>query len=91
MKEEEGSNKRITPLDNKAAAIPCGLVAKSIFNDTFQLYKEEEDGSKKYVTIIEKGIAWSSDIEYKFKNMEMPAGSTKTWRDVQWLDMTNGK
>ena len=91
MKVDATSGKRDTPLANAAAAIPCGLVAKSIFNDTFQLYKVEDDNSEKLIDIIEKGIAWSSDIEYKFNNMEMPSGSAQTWQDVQWLDMTNGK
>jgi hypothetical protein len=29
------------PMDENLPAIPCGLVAKSIFNDTFQLWKEK--------------------------------------------------
>jgi hypothetical protein len=91
MKVDEGTGKRITPLADAAAAIPCGLVAKSIFNDTFQLFKTESDGTKKLMDIVETGIAWSSDITYKFKNMEMQAGSSQTWEDIQWLDMTNGK
>jgi hypothetical protein len=70
--------KKKTPLANSDPAIPCGLVAKSIFNDTFSLYKVEEGGKKK-VDIIETGIAWSSDIIYKFKNVEMPSGSSQTW------------
>jgi hypothetical protein len=85
------ANKNRIALDKEAPAIPCGLVAKSIFNDTFQLFKMENDGTKKLVPIIETGIAWSSDITYKFKNVEMPSGSVQTWEDVQWLDMTNGK
>ena len=51
------------------------------------------DGDKKIlINVIEENIAWSSDIEYKFKNVEgaeLPSG--KTYKDVQWLDMTNGK
>jgi len=47
-------------------AIPCGLVAKSFFNDTYVVTKKT-DGSK--VTINEGGIAWQSDVEYKFKNI----------------------
>ena len=89
--ELDADKKRTTPLDKDAAAIPCGLVAKSIFNDTFQLYKQNDDGTKNLVDIIETGIAWSSDITYKFKNMEMPTGSEKTWESVQWLNMTDGK
>ena len=43
-----------TPLDPEAAAYPCGLVAKSFFNDTFTLYKP--DGSK--IDIDIDNIAW---------------------------------
>jgi len=57
-------------------AIPCGLVAKSVFNDTYQL----QDSTGKTIPIIESGIAWSSDIQYKFKNIEKPPGGS--WEDV---------
>lgn len=30
-----------TPLDPNATAIPCGLIAKSYFNDTYKLYQAE--------------------------------------------------
>lgn len=76
-------NKTLKPDD---PAIPCGLVAKSVFNDTYVL--KDQDG--KVVNIVETGIAWSSDIQYKFKNIEN-APDGQTWEDVQWLDMTNGK
>lgn len=65
-------------------AIPCGLVAKSFFNDTFELYKfktnppegtipdmnidPKSDTSTK-IEIVDTNIAWASDIEYKFKNI----------------------
>jgi hypothetical protein len=51
-------------LDASLPAIPCGLVAKSVFNDTFEL----KMGSTK-IPIVETGIAWSSDVEYKFNNI----------------------
>lgn len=58
-------------LDDKLPAIPCGLVAKSVFNDTYKLIGP--DG--KQVTIDKTNIAWSSDIEYKFHNIrEAPNG-----------------
>ena len=67
-------------------AIPCGLVAKSVFNDTFVL----KDESGKKVEIIETGIAWASDVQYKFKNIENVPDGKGTYKDVQWMDMTNG-
>lgn len=66
-------------LDPEGPAIPCGLVAKSIFNDTFKLMK---DGSE--IKMSEKNIAWASDLEHKFSNIEDGPGS---WQDIQWHDM----
>jgi hypothetical protein len=75
-----GRNKTVSgkQLPGTAAANPCGLVAKSFFNDTYSMF----NGSSR-VAINEKGIAWQSDIDYKFKNM---AG---TWQDWQWIDVTD--
>jgi len=65
-----------SPLDSGAAANPCGLVAKSIFNDTFKLYLGGGVTDQQVITtpalsinINSTGIAWDSDKEYKFKNM----------------------
>ncbi len=55
--------------------MPCGLVAKSFFNDKYAINKNTE--------IVQKGIAWDSDKEYKFKNWAgdgLPNG--KTFEDV---------
>lgn len=90
MRKNPTTGKRDTPLAETLPAIPCGLVAKSFFNDTFGLYQEMNDGTKTYVDIREDGIAWSSDINYKFKNIENPP-APKEWLDVQWHDMTDGK
>lgn len=54
-------------LNDDKPAIPCGLVAKSVFNDTFRLKKE---GEVDWIPINEKGIAWASDVYYKFKNIQ---------------------
>lgn len=69
-------------------ATPCGLIAKSLFNDTYQLwYAENKDDfaaerSVSQVTWISNDkIAWSSDVEYKFKNTDK--------MDKQWWDMTD--
>lgn len=78
------SNKKLEP---DWPAIPCGLVAKSVFNDTYELY----DSNNKRIAIDETNIAWSSDIQYKFKNLDdksLPE-PYKSYKDVQWLDMQN--
>lgn len=67
-------------------AVPCGLVAKSYFNDTYRL----ADPSGRNITINDVNIAWESDKQYKFKNIQNPPAG-KTYRDVQWIDMEDGK
>ena len=78
---EKDSDSAALVLDD--AAFPCGLVAKSVFTDKFTLFKSNKDGTQ--FEINEKGIAWESDIEYKFKN------SDGEWRKKQWLDVEDGK
>ena len=79
------------PSDMELPAVPCGLVAKSVFNDTYLFQKK--DGTN--IPINEKGIAWQSDIDYKFKNVPnntVVNNVTKTsWKQIQWIDMTDGK
>eukprot|EP01118_Nematostelium_gracile_P006789 TRINITY_DN218_c0_g1_i1.p1 TRINITY_DN218_c0_g1~~TRINITY_DN218_c0_g1_i1.p1 ORF type:complete len:308 (+),score=74.14 TRINITY_DN218_c0_g1_i1:46-969(+) len=43
--------------------LPCGLIARSLFNDTFSLKKGDQN-----ITLRKEGIAWSSDVRHKFKN-----------------------
>eukprot|EP01116_Phalansterium_solitarium_P019763 TRINITY_DN5639_c0_g1_i4.p1 TRINITY_DN5639_c0_g1~~TRINITY_DN5639_c0_g1_i4.p1 ORF type:complete len:315 (+),score=117.36 TRINITY_DN5639_c0_g1_i4:143-1087(+) len=49
--------------------LPCGLIAWSMFNDTFAV----KDAAGNDVALRKKGIAWSSDVDMKFKNP--PAGT----------------
>jgi hypothetical protein len=89
-----------TAENNEQPAIPCGLVAKSFFNDTYDL-KRCTDESKDCkttvnITIEQTNIAWASDKEYKFNNIKekLPTfenGTIKTYKDVQWHDMEDGK
>lgn len=44
--------------------VPCGLIAKSVFNDTFALFRG--DGTP--IPLRKEGIAWASDRDKKFKN-----------------------
>ncbi len=75
-----------TPLDPDAVAYPCGLVAKTLFNDTFIISKNYPFApGASQVFINDSNIAWKSDLTYKFKNLE------GDWKSVQWIDMTDCK
>lgn len=53
--------------DNGLPIVPCGLIAWSLFNDTFSFSR----GTKK-LEIERKNIAWKSDREHKFGNKVYP-------------------
>lgn len=59
-------------------AIPCGLIAKSIFNDTFKLYEANSDR----IPIKEDGIAWDTDKDHMFKRGD-------NYKEKDWLDVEN--
>lgn len=46
---------------NNDPIVPCGLIAWSLFNDTYELSVKD-----KVLEVNKKGIAWKSDTEYKF-------------------------
>lgn len=58
-----------------------------MFNDTFKLFPKGKTSASDAIKIDETGIAWSSDLQYKFKNIEKNLPTGKKWQDVQWLDM----
>ena len=64
-------------LDPNAAAFPCGLVAKSLFNDTYDFYKDKNMAEK--IDINSDDIAWESDVQYKFKNIKDIGDD---WQDI---------
>ena len=76
--EEMGKKKNMEngSLDDGEIAIPCGLIAKSFFNDTFKLTFKGEP-----ITINENNIAWSADKKHKYQN--------RIDMSKQWIDMTN--
>lgn len=47
---------------------PCGVVANTMFNDTIQLYFNDDVEGEVEIQQIRKGIAWSSDLKYRYKN-----------------------
>lgn len=64
----------------KNVAFPCGLVAKSFFTDEFKSFKSADGTSYE---INDKGIAWDSDREYKFKNLPDAEKDKVQWQDVE--------
>ncbi|KAI7739596.1 hypothetical protein M8C21_022621, partial [Ambrosia artemisiifolia] len=55
-----------------APIVPCGLVAWSLFNDTYKFFK-----GNKAIDIDKKGIAWKSDKNYKFGSNVYPKNFQK--------------
>lgn len=57
-----------TDVDGKIKPIaPCGVIANSMFNDTFTLYYTE-DSQKTQVIWTYSGLLWEVDTKVKFKN-----------------------
>lgn len=72
-----------TPLDPYGVAIPCGLIARSVFNDSYTLW-QINGTDRTNITFTSDNIAWKTDRE-KFKNQP------GTWQNVQWIDMEDCK
>jgi hypothetical protein len=68
-------------LGPKDVANPCGLVAQSIFNDTFFLLPPQ-NSPKETIDIKFDHLAWDVDRQEKFKNSDH-------WKNVQWTDKEN--
>ena len=70
-----------TKLNEDDVAIPCGLIAKSYFNDNFKnwIYLDKY-GEPNPFTPNCKDIAWKADKELKYKNVNLSR---------QWIDMTD--
>jgi hypothetical protein len=64
------------PLSPNDTANPCGLIAKSFFNDTYSLYQNTTK-----IFIDESNIAWDSDKKGRYKNS--PNSSFVQWKDVE--------
>ncbi|XP_054856724.1 cell cycle control protein 50B-like [Eublepharis macularius] len=54
---------------------PCGSVANSLFNDTFDLFYVLNNGTKVQVPLDKRGISWWTDSNIKFRNPEPVNGS----------------
>ena len=81
--KEMGKTQSITgaPLAENDVAIPCGLIAKSFFNDNFRDWKIIDSfGDISNLKVDETNIAWKADKELKYKNVD---------KARQWIDMTD--
>lgn len=65
-------------MNKKLIMDPCGLIAKSMFNDTFSL----ESSKGKKIEILETEIARKIDVENNYKN-------SLNYKNTQWLDKEN--
>lgn len=68
-------------LDDDDVANPCGLIARSYFNDTFRLYYPDSD---EQVSIDEDSITWGVERDDMFDRAD-------DWEEDQWTDVENGK
>eukprot|EP00747_Dinoflagellata_sp_TGD_P163883 gnl/TRDRNA2_/TRDRNA2_183075_c0_seq1.p1 gnl/TRDRNA2_/TRDRNA2_183075_c0~~gnl/TRDRNA2_/TRDRNA2_183075_c0_seq1.p1 ORF type:complete len:426 (-),score=82.44 gnl/TRDRNA2_/TRDRNA2_183075_c0_seq1:50-1327(-) len=70
---------------------PCGLVARSIFNDTYIIRakgpSEEDDWQRVFVDSSAKTIAWSVDVARKFQNLDPEALLDDGMQNQVALDM----
>lgn len=65
---------------NRSIYAPCGAIANSLFNDSFQV--SYYAGSNKVdLGLIRTGIAWTSDKNVKFNN---PSSWANTVKPVNW-------
>ena len=65
----ESDTKECQPVateDNKPI-VPCGLIAWSLFNDTYGFSAKNEE-----IKVNKKDIAWKSDKDYKFGDKVYP-------------------
>ena len=77
--EDLGLNTSLS-LSEDDPANPCGLVAKSYFNDTYQLFRKSDDTE---IKISHNDISWDIDRDEKFKRSD---DSDK----YQWTDVEDG-
>ena len=91
--DSQGQDYTMTPLPDDAPAIPCGLTARSFFNDRYELYKLDDQGNMEAdpIEIDETGIAWEWDIgdddyQGQFKNI-----AEKPEEPTMYVDQATGE
>ncbi|XP_059668791.1 putative ALA-interacting subunit 2 [Cornus florida] len=67
LKYNDTSSCRPEELNNGLPVVPCGLIAWSLFNDTFTFSRGTEE-----LKVNRKNIAWKSDRDHKFGKRVYP-------------------
>jgi len=62
--------------------LPCGLIAWSMFNDTF-VFKKNDGNNSVIIPLRKKGIAWASDVDKKFNNPPIEAPGIRVIADFE--------
>lgn len=74
----------LTFVESGKIFFPCGAIANSMFNDSLQLYFLNERGDIP-IKQIRRGIAWDSDLKYRYKNpsefKNKTADDVKIWEN----------
>lgn len=77
LDKETSSCEPLEKVDGKIL-YPCGLIANSFFNDTFEAPKYmTNEGVHTEITWTNKSIAWKSDRDTKFKNVDWTTAKFK--------------
>lgn len=58
----------LTDDNSQLTYAPCGAIANSKFNDTFDLVWKKDDNIMSRIILAKTGIAWPSDKKIRFKN-----------------------
>ena len=62
---------------------PCGLIARSVFSDTFVFFHQE--GGKMDVNMDSDRIAWQTDVDHKFRNYNLEQIAANQEKLRMWI------
>ncbi|KAG0566347.1 hypothetical protein KC19_7G057000 [Ceratodon purpureus] len=79
-KQHQGEDRRsvdschpIARVSKRDPIIPCGLIAWTLFNDTYEFgFVNSPNGPALHIPVVQTGIAWKSDVKVKFSNKVYP-------------------
>jgi hypothetical protein len=69
--------------DGDYPVVPCGAIANSMFNDSFNIKSQFRDGG--FISLKRTGIAWSSDREVRFRNPWTESGTVEQLKNGRFF------